>query len=152
MQCRLAVEEDCIRLGMFNRWHSACLSCRVCGDRASPPKQTENEVQSPISPEDGQPSFPFTPSRRPPPRVDDFFFEPFRAPVPAPEVVICVDHRTQTCIAGFASVSRLEQYAFLLHIALRRLYVHFRQHHDLPSGESVPLTRTTTDGSARKVA
>jgi hypothetical protein len=39
-------------------------------------------------------------------------------------------------VKSFESVSRLEQYAFLLHIALRRLYIYYRTHHQLPSGES----------------
>jgi hypothetical protein len=29
----------------------------------------------------------------------------------------------------------LEQFAFLLHVALRRLYLHFREHHHIPSGK-----------------
>jgi hypothetical protein len=54
-----------------------------------------------------------------------------------PENIFCLLHRSAVCRPGFKTVSRLEQYAFLLHIALRRLYVHFRVHHELPSGQSI---------------
>jgi hypothetical protein len=125
-QCKTAIEEDCIRLGMFNRWHSACIICIVCGDKALivlEEGSDEGSRESTLSPR---------PIRRPPPQVDNFFFE--KAVIP-PEQVLCVVHKTATCVDGFKSVSRLEQYTFLLHIALRRLYVHFRTHHNLPSGE-----------------
>ena len=131
-RCKTAIEEDCIRLGMFNRWHSACVVCLVCGDKAlivvkngsdeSGPREDGNVVSSKSS-------------RRPPPRVDEFFFEPPQSSSEVPSTILCLAHRSSTCQQGFQSVSRLEQYAFLLHIALRRLYVHFRMHHDLPNGE-----------------
>ena len=75
-------------------------------------------------------------SRRPPPRVDEFFYEPAHSP---PDTIFCSFHRSSTCSSGFQGVSRLEQYTFLLHIALRRLYVHFRLHYALPSGEPISL-------------
>jgi len=124
--CRTAIEEDCIRLGMFNRWHSACIICLTCGDKAlvlvkegSDEGSKEDLLSSKLV-------------RKPPPRVDDFFYEKGKVP---PDTIFCINHKTQTCTDGFKSVSRLEQYTFLLHIALRRLYVHFRTHHDLPSGK-----------------
>lgn len=123
-QCRTAIEEDCIRLGMFNRWHSACVICVVCGEKAL---VVQKEGSEESSREDALSSRPI---RKPQPRVD-FFFEKGKIP---PDTIYCVDHKTQSCVDGFKSVSRLEQYAFLLHIALRRLYVHFRTHHSLPSG------------------
>lgn len=129
VQCHSAMEEDCVRYGMFNRWHSGCVVCRVCGDRALVPFEEEERAPS----EEGMMTA-RQPSRRPPARVDDFFFEPPHHMIP--DTIYCMNHQTPTCIKGFESVSRLEQYAFLLHIALRRLYVHFRTHHQLPSGRS----------------
>jgi hypothetical protein len=41
-----------------------------------------------------------------------------------PTVVYCADHAHQGCRRGFRAVSRLEQYAYLLNLALRELYVH----------------------------
>jgi hypothetical protein len=69
--------------------------------------------------------------KRPPPRTDDFSY------VLPGYTIYCELHRTNGSEKGFEAVSRLEQYAFLLHIALRRLYVHFRLNHDLPSGKSI---------------
>lgn len=113
---------------MFNRWHSPCVACVACGDRAVPISVEESDDGQAKYKEDG--SLIVAPkSKRPPPRVDNFLLE-------LPEyTVYCAQHQTERCQRGFEPVSRLEQYAFLLHIALRRLYVHFRIHHDLPSGE-----------------
>jgi len=133
-RCKTAIEEDCVRLGMFNRWHSGCIICLVCGDKALILLKNGSDDSSPR--EDGTTGTSKS-SRRPPPKVDEFFFEPPQNSEP-PTSVLCVTHRSATCQHGFQSVSRLEQYAFLLHIALRRLYVHFRMHHELPSGELVP--------------
>jgi hypothetical protein len=132
--CGLAIEEDCVRLGMFNRWHSSCVQCIVCGDRAvpplpPPPRDDLSDEASRAYEGSVAPNRPI----RPPPRVDEFFFPHVGEFVP-PHEVYCSQHRPQESVNGFQSVSRLEQYAFLLHIALRRLYVHYRIHHDLPSG------------------
>ncbi|KAG8934001.1 hypothetical protein FRC00_012583 [Tulasnella sp. 408] len=70
-------------------------------------------------------------ARRPPANVDDFRYEqlavepnPSSDKIPQPKVVIyCTAHTTSDCRSGFSAVSRLEQYAFLLNVALRRLYL-----------------------------
>jgi hypothetical protein len=128
--CQLAVEEDCIRYGMFNRWHSGCVICIVCGDRALVPYEEEEKAPS----EEGS-LVPVKVTRRHPPRVGEFCFEPPQPAGKPPSTVYCVPHRTAACVKSFESVSRLEQYAFLLHIALRRLYIYYRTHHQLPSGK-----------------
>ncbi|WVR09101.1 hypothetical protein IAU60_006163 [Kwoniella sp. DSM 27419] len=134
--CKTAIEEDCVRLGMFNRWHSACVICMTCGETSfqaiKEDKDTTDEGSS-HSHTDGAPTKPSPPARRLPARVDFFFYEPIEITDRAPESICCGSHKTTTCVQGFATVSRLEQYAFLLHIALRRLYVHFRIHHSLIS-------------------
>jgi hypothetical protein len=38
-----------------------------------------------------------------------------------------LDHQRPGCQSGFQAVSRLEQYAYLLNVALRRLYVLLKQ-------------------------
>lgn len=129
------MEEDCIRYGMFNRWHSGCVICIVCGDRALVPYEEEEPVKAPSD----EGSVVTTKAvRRQPPRVGEFCFEPPQPASKPPSTIYCVPHRTNSCIKGFDSVSRLEQYAFLLHIALRRLYIHYRTHHQLPSGKHSP--------------
>jgi hypothetical protein len=49
-------------------------------------------------------------------------------------MIYCTDHVHQGCRAGFQAVSRLEQYAFLLNVYLRRL------HHVLKKRKVIPLT------------
>ncbi len=95
IKCQSPVEEDCIRFGMFLRWHTVCVACQ-CGAQS----------------------------------LGELSFD-------APSTVLCINHRTPTCIPGFDLVTRLEQYTFLLHVALRRLYVHFRMHHGIAPGESM---------------
>lgn len=131
---------------MFNRWHAVCLVCLICGDKAGQPLPPKEEAAS----DDGNHkdesvigpggTVSAIRARRQPPRVDDFFFEPVQTLSP-PDKVYCLVHRTPVCKPGFKTVSRLEQYAFLLHIALRRLYVHFRVHHELESGKSASTLR-----------
>lgn len=115
IRCQSPVEEECIRLGMFNRWHTLCVSCD-CGETLGKP-----------------------------PRLEAFYYDQPKTH--------CLEHRTPTAVHGFRTVSRLEQYAFLLHVALRRLYVHFRMHHGIPPGTfdlETPLT-SATDRSAADV-
>lgn len=138
--CSQGLEEDGVRLGMFHRWHSTCVQCKTCGDTAVPMLKGEGaDDGSHKSRDDGSASATailVPKSKRPQPRVDDFFYR--RSPeeqAVAPRNIFCVRHRDAACQSGFAPVSRLEQFAFLLHIALRRLYVHFRIHHALPSGK-----------------
>jgi hypothetical protein len=150
--CRKPIEEDCIRLGMFNRWHPACLICIICGDKAGQPfvNREEAAISDEGHKEENSASAPSGTvsairNKRLAPRVDEFFYEPVQT-LQTPSDIFCLVHRRATCKNGFKVVSRLEQYAFLLHIALRRLYVHFRVHHDLPSGEfSSPVISMEAD-------
>jgi hypothetical protein len=72
------------------------------------------------------------PVRRPPPLVEEFVYERGNSSGPGDSilttgcVVYCTLHGTPDCAHGFEAVSRLEQYAFLLNVALRRLYDHLR--------------------------
>ncbi|WWC97915.1 hypothetical protein V866_004803 [Kwoniella sp. B9012] len=140
--CKTAIEEDCVRSGMFNRWHSACVICLVCGETSLQPlpkEDTTTDDGSSHSHTDLAPSNtnnnhkPTSQQKRLPARADFFYFEAITRIEEVPSSIYCGFHKTNSCVQGFNAVSRLEQYAFLLHIALRRLYVHFRIHHDLPS-------------------
>lgn len=143
-RCNGTIEDDCVRLGMFNRWHSECVECRDCGDNAgmvnigSPvgmmrPSADEDSHEG--STAHATESVKHLHQRRAPPRVKDFLFEPPKQQFGPADIVWCNLHRTASAVPGFESVSRLEQFAFLLHVALRRLYLHFREHHKIPSGE-----------------
>ncbi|KAJ9104024.1 hypothetical protein QFC19_004158 [Naganishia cerealis] len=115
MVCENTVEEDCVRLGLFERWHAKCLRCVECSTSAAV------TIEEPPPPEEGMPK-PFV--RRPPPKAEEFVYEArTMVSMNAVEVttIYCVVHRTNRSKAGFEPVTRLEQYAYLLNVALRRL-------------------------------
>ena len=140
--CKKPVEDECVRLGMFNRWHAACLICGNCGESAEvvQPNKEDTSDEAVKGDDTAVAPTPHKSQRRLPPRAAEFFYEQgiqLQITVFAvPTAIFCILHRTPKSLNGFNNVSRLEQYAFLLHIALRRLYVHFRVHHELPSSQS----------------
>lgn len=157
-RCNGIIEDDCVRLGMFNRWHSECIECRECGDNAGNVNVENSPVGGARRPsavdEDSHegstthvtehpPGKPHH-QRKPPPRVGDFLYEPPQHEFAPADIIWCNLHRTASAIPGFQSVSRLEQFAFLLHVALRRLYLHFREHHEISSGKYLPLKHMLT--------
>jgi hypothetical protein len=130
VKCNLTVEEDCVRLGTYQRWHSQCIQCKTCGKVAAVP--AVKEVALPKNQEDkdkGDKDGPkLSTARRPPANVGLFVYEVDSAKdTPSfgdvPTVIFCTNHGHPGCRAGFYAVSRLEQYAFLLNVALRRLYL-----------------------------
>ncbi|KAG8956873.1 hypothetical protein FRC00_004795 [Tulasnella sp. 408] len=134
---KLAVEEDSVRLGTYQRWHSHCVKCVTCGKVAAvAPSDGEDKVAAAAeaaangaSSENKKPSK-VSSARRPPANVDDFRYEQLTVEpssssdkIPQPKVKIyCTTHATSDCRSGFSAVSRLEQYAFLLNVVLRSLY------------------------------
>lgn len=143
VKCTQAVEEDCVRLGTYQRWHSHCLQCSSCGKAAAvlppkdptPPKAAEDKEKEKDK-ADKDPSKPLA-MRRPPANVNIFMYDvesvketPSFGDVPS--VILCTDHAHSSCRGGFQAVSRLEQYAFLLNIALRRLYLVLKQQGVVP--------------------
>lgn len=128
LKCNTTVEEDCVRLGTYQRWHSHCIQCKTCNKVAAVPlppmpvskddEKTEKDKEAPK----------LSTARRPPATVGLFVYEvesmkmnPSCGDVPS--VLFCTDHGHPGCRSGFKAVSRLEQYAFLLNVALRRLYL-----------------------------
>ncbi|KAH7914849.1 hypothetical protein BJ138DRAFT_1123196 [Hygrophoropsis aurantiaca] len=144
VKCTQAVEEDCVRLGTYQRWHSHCLQCNTCGKAAAvpvpkdpaPPKIADAEKEK--DKEKGEKDAPkVSTARRPPANVGIFVYDvdsvkdtPSFGEVPT--VTLCTDHAHNGCRGGFQAVSRLEQYAFLLNIALRRLYLVLKQQGVVP--------------------
>lgn len=124
VKCETTVEEDCARLGTYQRWHSPCLQCATCGKASAPPVPKESTKDPNADDKETQPPKVST-VRRAPANVDIFVYEPETAKEspygPVPTVVFCLDHQHAGCIGGFKTVTRLEQYAFLLNVALRRL-------------------------------
>lgn len=151
VKCTQAVEEDCVRLGTYQRWHSQCLQCARCDKVAAvpvpkdptPPKSAEDKDKEKEKSEK-DPSKPSS-VRRPPANVGIFMYEidsvkdtPSYGEVPT--VTLCTEHAHAGCRDGFQAVSRLEQYAFLLNIALRRLYLVLKQQGVVPLS---PVASTT---------
>ncbi|EJU03676.1 RhoGAP-domain-containing protein [Dacryopinax primogenitus] len=123
VECSQTVEEDCVRLGTYTRWHSQCLKCERCGRNALASPKKESAV---TSGEEGAPSK-ISSSRRPPALVQEFVYRPGQKKPkqlgePQPAVILCITDREPDCQVGFETVTKLEQFAFLLNVALRRLY------------------------------
>jgi hypothetical protein len=117
-KCGQTIEEDCVRLDTYRRWHSHCLACKACGRAgALPPPAKDREREQPAD------APKLTTARKTPADVGAFVYEDGEPGAPAPTGIFCKDHAHPGCRGGFQAVSRLEQYAFLLNVALRRLYI-----------------------------
>ncbi|KAJ6621368.1 hypothetical protein B0H10DRAFT_2163174 [Mycena sp. CBHHK59/15] len=152
VKCNLTVEEDCVRLGTYQRWHSHCVQCASCGKVAAVPVVKEKEPVPNGEEKDGAMTRDQLPklstARRPPANVTQFVYEvDSRKDTSSfgevPTVILCTDHAHSGCRAGFQAVQRLEQYAFLLNVALRRLYLLLKKQGVVPLSPD-----TATGGSA----
>ncbi|KAF9269024.1 RhoGAP-domain-containing protein [Marasmius fiardii PR-910] len=180
IKCNMTVEEDCVRLGTYQRWHSQCVQCQVCGKVAAapiPPKEKEGSssaasgqdgtsnsqaTSNTAQPTNGQPT-PTPPasaavqqppkpttSRRPPANVSSFVYEVSSIVETTsfgmvPTVILCTEHAHAGCKSGFKAVQRLEQYAFLLNVALKRLYLLLRRQGVVPDSPAVPSSPPQID-------
>lgn len=128
MACNITVEEDCVRLGTYQRWHSSCIQCMTCGKQAAqvvvkePPKASSSEGKEKDDGKEKESQPKVSSSRRPPANVREFVYDESQGEKRT-ILIYCVEHGHSGCKDGFQAVSRLEQYAFLLNVALRRLYV-----------------------------
>lgn len=149
--CRLTVEEECARMGTSLRWHLSCLRCSECGRTASKEKQSAMSA-------DGQ--------------SESIYLKAFRVePMVIPDDgsgngpttrlkggrVCCSDCCSEGDRDGFEYVTRLEQYAFLLCVALNKLYALLKQRGVVPSSPGMlhplPLdARWTTDEREKSLA
>ncbi|KAG8835563.1 hypothetical protein FRC17_002483 [Serendipita sp. 399] len=157
--CNAIIEEDCVRLGTYQRWHAHCVTCRQCGKAAGeplpPPKpRTAEEKEAGVRP---------STVRRPPALTDDFVFDlqDGSGPPPqpagsileraeliteAPIAIWCLDHRRNYSLSGLRPVTRLEQYSYLLNVALRKLYILLKKPGIIPE---IP-TATEAERQARR--
>ena len=147
VRCNLTVEEDCVRLGTYQRWHSHCLQCAQCGKVAAVPVLKENPSKSgdekEVTSQEQPPKL--STARRPPANVDGFVFDPESRKSTisfgeVPTLIFCVEHGHPGCRGGFQAVQRLEQYAFLLNIALRRLYLLLKKQGVVPISPGLHLS------------
>lgn len=121
--CRLTVEEECARLGTSIRWHLPCLKCNHCGRTAA---------KDQVAPESSSATEEVW--------VRDFVWADTNPnDLNAPGATFCkecarrdrggsLDDTTD----GFEYVTRLEQYAFLLCVALNKLYGRLKQRGVVP--------------------
>jgi hypothetical protein len=148
LDCKQTVEEDCVRLGTYRRWHSACIKCKTCGKVAAtplPPKEPTPSKEDEEKDNKEKVTAKVSTLRRAPAKVDEFVYEP--APLKegstlaevSVAVIYCTEHGHAGCEGGFEAVSRLEQYAFLLNVALRRLYLLLKRRGVMPMSAGVHL-------------
>lgn len=155
--CQKTVEEDCVRLGTYNRWHSQCVRCVTCGRMAMDPVVKDKDPNVRNGDEQQQVDKPISTTRRPPANVHEFLYQPDPAsehsshPLP-PRAICCVDHPIPGSRAGFSAVSRLEQYAFLLNVALRRLYLLLLRRGLMPPAASLSRPDLSSPGPSSHTA
>lgn len=122
-RCRLTVEEECIRLSPNRRWHLACLCCSVC---QRPAVKDEALGADPSVVPLRELRF----SNGPDPSSD-------QASTGRQEYVVCESCTVEAGLQdGFLLVTRLEQYAFLLCVALNKLYRLLKQRGVVPASPS----------------
>ncbi|KAG6866566.1 hypothetical protein C0991_002051 [Blastosporella zonata] len=114
VKCSLTVEEDCVRL-----------VAAIPILKEPTPKNSDDKDGKEVT-KDQAPKL--STARRPPANVGAFVYEvDSRRETTSfgdvPSVILCTDHAHGGCRGGFQPVQRLEQYAFLLNVALRRLYL-----------------------------
>ncbi|KIY52814.1 RhoGAP-domain-containing protein [Fistulina hepatica ATCC 64428] len=147
VKCNQTVEEDCVRLGTYQRWHAQCVQCAKCGKVAAAPAPPKPAKPPPSDDTGDAPEkLKVSTARRPPPNAGAFVYEvdsmkdtPYFGEVPA--VILCTEHAHAACRGGFQSVQRLEQYAFLLNVALRRLYTLLKKQGVVPLTFDQPLNQ-----------
>jgi len=176
VKCQETIEDDCVRLGTFLRWHAWCLSCVECGRAAGsrPVVREKATIGNGTYNGDGEegddgshdghehrhtsmptPSASATPGTPPsqvslaehyvylredgvgsPPAATNGLLLVIGKP---PTAIYCPDHRKPDTEKGFHIVTRLEQYAFLLTVALRRLYFILKRRGAIAPPTGAPL-------------
>lgn len=141
--CGQTVEEECVRMGINMRWHASCLRCGVCKRRA----QKESTSSRRTADREGDEQVQALPA-------GEFALEITARPSPSDEagaaplqvassgrklyLTYCVEHATPGCRRGFETGTRLEQYAFLLRVALNRLYALLKKRGVVPASPTLP--------------
>lgn len=157
--CGSTVEEECLRMGVNLRWHSNCLKCSTCQrpalrDGASTRKQPD---PVPGAPEPLPASQYGLESKRRPSEGSAGLQSGPRSLSSSSWTYACFCPQCSGGLqlrTGFESVTRLEQYAFLLRVALNRLFALLRKRGVVPPSPPVSATRqvggtdTSTPGAA----
>jgi hypothetical protein len=147
VKCNTTIENTCLRLGAYARWHPHCLACDTCGKQAGTPppakldsKQSTRSLTDIDKDEDSndetEASKKETIARLQDRLAEESIAEAFgyhlnesgsflstaSTLVDAPPKIYCSEHCGEGSQKGFQWVSRLEQYSYLLNVALLRLY------------------------------
>lgn len=133
--CKLTVEEECARFGTSLRWHLPCLTCSQCGnkqaskDKDPPPPTAEGQLVSIYLKE-----FSLEPLSQTGSGGDELWQvgKPLKG-----GKTFCRDCAPKGAREGFEYVTKLEQYAFLLCVALNKLYALLKQKGVVPSSPSM---------------
>ncbi|KAG8963862.1 hypothetical protein FRC00_004761 [Tulasnella sp. 408] len=113
--CLMPIEEGCASHGTYQRWHLQCIACTICGKSAGR-RSNAQEGSAPGSSSETSAS-PELGGRSGLAYLGDFSFGFF------PELrIYCMAHTPAGSLYCymFEIVSRLEQYAFSLNVAIRR--------------------------------
>uniref|UniRef100_V5GMH4 GTPase-activating protein of the rho/rac family (LRG1 protein) n=1 Tax=Kalmanozyma brasiliensis (strain GHG001) TaxID=1365824 RepID=V5GMH4_KALBG len=151
--CGSTVEEECMRMGVNLRWHSNCLKCTSCQrpalrEGASTRKQPDPVPGAP----DALPASQFGLDTKRKQQVGGAETQNGSRSLSAgswshacfcPGCTGGMQLRT-----GFESVTRLEQYAFLLRVALNRLFALLRKRGVVPPSPPVAASRQIGEGEA----
>ncbi|UZJ55867.1 hypothetical protein CBS101457_005187 [Exobasidium rhododendri] len=140
VSCGQTVEEECTRMGVNMRWHTSCLKCRMC-KRPAYKESTSSKTK--------EQNLVVDPSIPPPLPADQFALDVVRRSMDPTKsttngsstrymqgfsyLPYCPDCKTTNCRMGFENVTRLEQYAFLLRVALNRLYALLKKRGVVPA-------------------
>ncbi|KAJ1026300.1 hypothetical protein NDA16_002387 [Ustilago loliicola] len=145
--CGSTVEEECLRMGVNLRWHSNCLKCTTCQrpalrEGASTKKQPDPVPGAPEALPASQ--FGLETKRRQPDAGVGLQNGQRSASSSGSWSYACFCPNcagSLTLRTGFESVTRLEQYAFLLRVALNRLFALLRKRGVVPPSPPVSASR-----------
>ncbi|CAG8513332.1 10526_t:CDS:10 [Paraglomus brasilianum] len=123
--CRVTVEEECYKYEQF-RYHIACFRCGRCKAdlaRAENKLSIKNQYGDKKG-DDGR-------------ELNDAYFDLMA------EMALCPSCKTERAARGFKKVTKLEQYTYLLRVALSRLYTSLnrRDEHSLSDYDGEPRGR-----------
>jgi len=131
--CRGTIEDECARLGTSLRWHLQCLQCTSCGRCGGRSREQQDMPQDTLPP-----ILPLSEFRMETPRRPESSEPPstiYHAPRSRSGRVFCASCSSRSAVqasSGFEPVTKLEQYAFLLCVALNKLYSLLKQRGVVP--------------------
>lgn len=161
VSCGQTVEEECVRMGINLRWHTSCLKCVGCKRPAARDPNSTSKKSKNSAPEAGATDDENIPPALPPPQ---FSLEVTRRQQDpnngstisghgsrhAQNVIspYCPDCATAAAKLGFQTVTRLEQYAFLLRVALIRLLALLKKRGVVPASPPVQSAGLLNDSQS----